>query len=897
MSNYSESKSFDVTVIMSVYNVSAFIREAMDSLTSQTIGFEHIQLVFVDDGSTDDSGDICEEYKKCYPENVTVIHKENEGLAKARLTGAKYATGKYVSFFDPDDTLSPETMANVVRFFDNCGDTVDVVAIPIVFFGAKTGPHPLNTKFNLGTRVIDLLTEWEMCQLSLATSFVRREALYEFGADAEIVTAEDAIELVKILTNKHKLGVVAEAQYNYRRRSDSSVGGAQSKRGWYIIYLEHFSEWALRYTQDKLGYVPKYIQYTVLYDLQWKYRPQSIPAGVLSPGEEQIYRSKLRALAGEFDDDVIVAQNSINQELKLALLLTKHGHPPALVSDPNSGTPILDFDGFAVDPSSLAVTIRHLEITETHITIEYDQMIPCIGLPPATLLVDVSGHLVPAEIQAYDFPSLALGNKIGEHVVGRVQLLRPSHGQKWAIRFVTDFGNLRVAQSIILYGKYSRLVNTLPHSHYCRKGILVTPGIASLSISAVSKAGAIWTELLFSLRLLFMPGMTPKKAAIMRITAFIGRSFKKKPLWLICDKSDRADDNGEAFFLFLQSKEFRNINSYFLLGKNSPSYNDLQAKGKIIPYLSRKHRLFYLMADFVISAYSHEEINNPFLKARKYYADMLPDCKYVFLQHGITKDDISKQVHRFLKNMHLITCASAMERDSFVSNPKYGYPPYSIALTGFPRYDRLYHDEQNEIVIAPTWRRPLLGDFHPETSRYDLAPGFKQSAFFQFYESLLNSDKLLSAAEKYGFRINFVPHPTLFPYVDEFHVPDSITVGGEDVVYRDVFARNKLLVTDFSSVAFDFAYLRKPVVYCHFDLNHYAEGYFDYTRDGFGEIEYDLEHTIDRIIEYMSNDCLLKAQYRERIDRYFAFNDRNNCQRVYDAIISSENQPAHADFC
>ena len=84
--------------------------------------------------------------------------------------------------------------------------------------------------------------------------------------------------------------------------------------------------------------------------------------------------------------------------------------------------------------------------------------------------------------------------------------------------------------------------------------------------------------------------------------------------------------------------------------------------------------------------------------------------------------------------------------------------------------------------------------------------------------------------------------------------------------------------------------MREPVVYTHFDVNHYAEGYFDYERDGFGEVEYDLESTVDRIIEYMKNGCQLKQKYRERIDQFFAFNDQNNCQRVYDAIMELEGR-------
>ena len=97
------------------------------------------------------------------------------------------------------------------------------------------------------------------------------------------------------------------------------------------------------------------------------------------------------------------------------------------------------------------------------------------------------------------------------------------------------------------------------------------------------------------------------------------------------------------------------------------------------------------------------------------------------------------------------------------------------------------------------------------------------------------------------------------------------------------------MITDYSSVAFDFAYLHKPIVYTQFDVEqffskHYLKGYFDYVRDGFGEVEYDLDSTVDRIIEYMGNGCLLKDEYRKRIDTFFAFHDRQCCERVFAKI-------------
>ena len=125
----------------------------------------------------------------------------------------------------------------------------------------------------------------------------------------------------------------------------------------------------------------------------------------------------------------------------------------------------------------------------------------------------------------------------------------------------------------------------------------------------------------------------------------------------------------------------------------------------------------------------------------------------------------------------------------------------------------------------------------------------------------------------------------MFVHLHHFNIRPEVNILKADAVYRDVFAESSLILTDYSSVAFDMGYLRKPVIYAHFDTNHYAEGYFDYEKDGFGEVEYNLEDTIERLIEYMENDCQLKEEYRHRIDTFFAFDDKNNSQRIYNKIM------------
>lgn len=102
---------------------------------------------------------------------------------------------------------------------------------------------------------------------------------------------------------------------------------------------------------------------------------------------------------------------------------------------------------------------------------------------------------------------------------------------------------------------------------------------------------------------------------------------------------------------------------------------------------------------------------------------------------------------------------------------------------------------------------------------------------------------------------------------------------------------SSLLVTDYSSVFFDFAYLRKPIIYSQFDSDTfysgqiYDEGYFDYKKDGFGPVCYDYDKTVDEIVNLLKKDCNIEEKYLERITDFYAFTDNQNCKRVYDEIL------------
>lgn len=880
-----EQYRYDFSVVMAVYNVEEYLREAVESLIHQTIGFSRIQLIMVDDGSTDRSGEICDGYKRKYPNNVVVIHKENGGQASARNMGLQYASGKYVNFLDSDDTVSSETFWNVKSFMD-IHSHIMVSCIPIYYFGALSGEHHLNDKFKEGTRIVDLTLDEnaKYILLSSSASFYKNEAAKKMHFDTDIYTAEDAKENLKLLINSPYIGVVSNGKYNYRKYGNSTLDKCNYKKEWYLVYLEHFVEWALDTAKRKNGFIPKFVQYTLMYDLQWKLLQSHIPDGVMTEEESTRYRELLFHLACQIDPDIIMSQNSLGIDRKLYLLDKKRliGANNADVSD--------DMMDYPEALSQLSTLISIIDVGSGYLTIEGFQVYPNWSLSvPRVMLVINGKKQVYSEKLVYSETVFSADVPVAKkhYFKVRIPLRYIKKVNQADLLFYSCYRNTRIEQKRIETGRYSPISRNLEKSWFMKDGFLLRPSESGFSVKWVGKHSlitAVKCEMVFLSSIAKKDATGARKALFCRGLYHILKPITPDDIWLITDKADRADDNGEAFFKYLLSLGKKaECKPVFAIGKQSADYKRLKKMGKVIPYMSWRHKITHLLAEHTVSAYSHDEISSPFRDYSQYYGDLLQRNKVVFLQHGIIKDDLSRGLNRYHKNFALFVTSVKREWES-VAYGNYGYSSDQVILTGLPRYDLLYDNRKKYITVMPTWYRKLCGRFIPEESRWELLPGFEESDYYNFYSDLLTNERLLDVADEKGYKIRFLPHPVFLPYVDRFHLDPRVKVFHSDVSYRKIFAESALITTDYSSVAFDFAYLKKPVVYTQFEENHYEEGYFDYERDGFGEVEHTVENTVDRLIEYMGNGCTIKEKYKDRIHDFFEYQDRRNCERVYQAI-------------
>ena len=113
-----------ISVIVPIYNVEVYLRKCIDSILAQD--YPNLEIILVDDGATDNCGQICDEYAQKHS-NITVIHKQNGGLSSARNAGIEIAKGKYISFVDSDDWIESDMISTLYN--DLKQDNADVSAI------------------------------------------------------------------------------------------------------------------------------------------------------------------------------------------------------------------------------------------------------------------------------------------------------------------------------------------------------------------------------------------------------------------------------------------------------------------------------------------------------------------------------------------------------------------------------------------------------------------------------------------------------------------------------------------------------------------------------------------------------------------------------------------------
>lgn len=876
---------YQFSVIIPVYNVEEYLEETIQSVVDQSIGFrKNIQMILVNDGSPDNSEEICKKYEARYPDNVVYVKQENAGVSAARNKGMEYVKGEFVNFLDSDDKWSKNAFQDVAAFFEKHGDDIDIVAGRIKYFEKKTDYHTLDYKFE-EDKVVDILEDYTYIQLSMATTFIRATALQGRVFDSRIRYGEDCILINTILLDKCKYGVLRDSVYFYRMRNvgTSAMQNTVKTRSFYMETEELVFKRLLDMSEEKFGRVIEYIQYLVMYDTKWRLRAP-IPAGVLTEEEEEHYKKGLVEILRRIDDHIIVEQkNCTSLQFKMALDMK---YQTDIARDVTYEKGLIRYKNLRLTHIARRrlLFIDFIEFTEDsmNITGQADYWLSPEDYKIAFEDQNHQRHYV----EFFDMPHK---NKYGVNgCYGGVRAYRVSIPLENLSRIkpVFVFRQEEGCSPLVYYGKFTGLTHWMESSYTVQGKYLLKRKGKSLTIQKLTKRRYHYSEKQYCKEL---RKLREFRMLFYRYALRLFKKFHKKKVWLLSDRINIARDNGEALFHYLNTVDTGDVVPYFTISRKSDDYKRLKKTGKVIPHGSFWYKLHFLAADKIISAHIDEYVINAFDGKREYLKNLY-QFDFVFLQHGLTKDDLSGWLNKFNKDIKLFVTGAKPEYDSIIQGDYY-YTDKQVKLTGFPRFDHLVKEKtKKQLIILPTWRKELANAIDPKTGERVYNREFKNTPYFQFYSRLIQDERLLACMREHGYQGKFCLHVNHMEQIGDFQGNDIIEIQQGNLDYQKEFLENALMVTDYSSVAFDFAYMKKSLVYAQFDRQEffagqvYDEGYFDYERDGFGPVCYQYEDTVQKIIDAIERDCQMEEIYEKRVDSFYYKTDSNNCKRVYEAI-------------
>ena len=240
-----------ISVIVPVYNIEAYLERTLDSLVNQT--YKNLEIILIDDGSTDSSGKICDNYKN-KDKRIVVVHKENEGVSIARNKGLELATGEFIGFVDSDDVISLDMYEILYKNIINNNADISVCSY-------KTFSKEIVFEYNDKIKIFDKKEALkDIISDGIITNFLwnklfKKEILNDVKFPKNKIY-EDLYVMPKLLEKINKLCFDYSKLYGYFNRNNSYVNTYNDKKN--KNYLE-FCDECFKYL-SKYKYLNKYLK-------------------------------------------------------------------------------------------------------------------------------------------------------------------------------------------------------------------------------------------------------------------------------------------------------------------------------------------------------------------------------------------------------------------------------------------------------------------------------------------------------------------------------------------------------------------------------------------------------------------------------------------------------------
>ncbi len=385
------------------------------------------------------------------------------------------------------------------------------------------------------------------------------------------------------------------------------------------------------------------------------------------------------------------------------------------------------------------------------------------------------------------------------------------------------------------------------------------------------------------------------KKTIALILFPVWKFFKKNQIWIVgASQGKKYTDNGVAFYRYVLENH-PEIDIYWIINKDCPDAFKARKGGPFLYRNGIKGNIYTLIADVLVVTHTLPK------DVSEYPIEKYKDSFKVFISHGIEGLKVKIKEHAKVHlNYNLSVAVSNFEKDIKVN--QWGLEEDKICLTGLPRYDILdkYKNKKREktsrIFYMPTWCPEYRKTFEKDYS--DLSTkeieDFKKGEYYQKIYGLLADKELIDYLEREDIELNCFFHQAINPFMEKVvNVSTSSQIkllSNAADVQKELIGAD-ILITDYSSVAWDFLYLNKPAIFYQFDQEKHLKTtgtYIEIPDDLFGPVTKTPAETIREIKRIETEDEW--EEKREKLkEKFFLYDDNMNRKRIVDRIIESIN--------
>ncbi|WP_051681615.1 CDP-glycerol glycerophosphotransferase family protein [Cellulomonas sp. HZM] len=347
-------------------------------------------------------------------------------------------------------------------------------------------------------------------------------------------------------------------------------------------------------------------------------------------------------------------------------------------------------------------------------------------------------------------------------------------------------------------------------------------------------------------------------------------------IWLIGEVPYKAQDNGYQLFRHVRTHSPRR-RAYYVIDPASPDRAKVEELGNVVLLRSRRHIRYTMAASRLVGSHHAEYL----LASRDHRVARWARGVRVFLQHGPTANknvtlNYGRQGTAERPTERWIA-VSELEKRIVVED--YGYRPHQVSVAGFARFDRLFEDDvehERTILVMPTWRDALMRE-----------EVFLASDYYANWRGFLQSPDLHAALERSGMQVKMLLHPNMRKYADHFESERVQLIRQDDVDVQRLLKSCAVLITDFSSVCWDFSYLHKPVLFFQFDrsaLVRQRAPHIDFDVSLPGPIAATPKQLVGEVEATIARDLVMEPQFVERADGFLTYRDQDNCERIEQVV-------------